>query len=70
MEGRIEIHTVDNDNGSRSVYPQIVVDKLWVIDYRDGYSPAAGAPPYDPEADPEFFARVPDPSEVPFLNAC
>ena len=69
VEGRIEINTVDNDNGSRSIYPQIVVDKLWIIDYRDGNYPASAAPPYDPSVDPEFFESIPDPSEVPFLNA-
>lgn len=68
VEGRVEINTVDNDNGSRSVYAQVVVDKVWILDYRDDYDPAGGAPPYDPEANAAFFASIPDPSEVPFLN--
>lgn len=68
VEGRVEINTVDNDNGSRSVYAQVIVDRLWIIDYREGSYPAMYAPPCDPEADAEFFASIPDPSEVPFLN--
>ena len=69
VEGRVEINTVDNDNGSRSVYPQVVVKDLWVLDYRDDNVGAGSAPPYDPDADQEFYDSIPDPSEVPFLNA-
>ena len=68
VEGRVEINTVDNNNGSRSVYPQVVVDKLWVVDSRDDSFAAGSAPPYDPEENQEFFDSIPDPSEVPFLN--
>lgn len=54
---------------SRSVYAQVIVEKLWILDYRnDGFSPGS-APPYDPSEDPDLFANIPDPSEVPFLNA-
>ncbi len=69
VEGRVEINSVDNDNGSRSVYAQVIVDKLWILDYKDDNFPAVGAPPYDPSIDPDFYASIPDPSEVPFLNA-
>lgn len=69
LEGRVEINTVDNDNGSRSVYAQVVVDKLWILDYKDDNSYVGGAPPYDPSIDPDFYAGIPDPSEVPFLNS-
>ena len=68
VEGRVEINTVDNDNGSRSVYAQVVVDKLWVVDSREDSCAAGSSPPYDPEENQEFFDSIPDPSEVPFLN--
>ena len=69
VEGRVEINTVDNDNGSRSVYAQVIVDRLWIIDYKEGNFSSVMGPPYDPSEDPGFFDSIPDPSEVPFLNA-
>jgi len=69
LEGRVEINTVDNDNGSRSVYAQVIVDKLWIFDYKDDSLSPRDAPPYDPSIDPDFYASIPDPSDVPFLNA-
>ncbi len=69
LEGRVEINTVDNDNGSRSVYAQVIVKELWVLDYKDDNFSPGSAPPYDPSVDPDFYASIPDPSEVPFLNA-
>ena len=69
VEGRMEINTADNDNGSRSVYAQVIVEKMWSLDPRQAQSPPAGAPSYDPTSDPAYFAGIPDPSQVPFLNA-
>ena len=67
LEGRVEVRRVDNDNGSRSVYPQVIVRDLWILDYPPGIGPASMAPPYDPSEDPGFFESIPDPDQVPFL---
>ncbi len=69
LEGRMEIQRVDNDNGSGSVYPKIIVQNLWILDYPPGNNPASFAPSYDPSQDPGYFESIPDPSQVPFLNS-
>ncbi|MBQ6391942.1 MAG: single-stranded DNA-binding protein [Eubacterium sp.] len=69
IEGRVEINTVENNNGSRSVYAQVIVNQLWILDYRQDSNEASSARPYDPYENSGYFASVPDPSQVPFLNA-
>ena len=56
--GRLRTGTVDNENGNRSFYTQLVVDRLWIIDYKQDGTGADRYPAYDPSADPERFARV------------
>lgn len=56
--GRLRTGTVDNQDGSRSFYTQVVVDKLWIIDYKKDGTGADGYPAYDPSADPGRFAAV------------
>ena len=56
--GRLRSGAVDNENGNRSFYTQLVVDRLWIIDYKQDGTGADRYPAYDPSADPERFARV------------
>ena len=54
--GRLRTGTVDNQDGSRSFYTQVVVDRLWIIDYRQDGTGAGRYPAYDPASDPGRFA--------------
>ena len=54
--GRLRTGTVDNQDGSRSFYTQVVVDRLWIIDYRQDGTGADRYPAYDPASDPGRFA--------------
>lgn len=56
--GRLRTGAVDNENGNRSFYTQLVVDRLWIIDYKQDGTGADGYPAYDPAADPGRFARA------------
>lgn len=56
--GRLRNGTVDNEDGSRSFYTQIVVDRLWVIDSKQDGTGADRYPAYDPATDPGRFAAV------------
>lgn len=53
--GKLRTGTVDNQDGSRSFYTQVVVDKLWIIDYKQDGAGADRYPAYDPAADPGRF---------------
>lgn len=56
--GRLRTGTTNNEDGSRSYYTQVVVDRLWVIDSKKDGTGADRYPAYDPAADPGRFAAV------------
>lgn len=56
--GKLRTGTMDNPNGSRSFYTQIVVDRLWIIDYKQDGTGADRFPAYDPSSDPGRFTRA------------
>ena len=56
--GRLRTGAVDNENGNRSFYTQLVVDRLWIIDYKQDGTGADRYPAYDPSSDPGRFAGV------------
>ena len=56
--GRLRTGTVDNQDGSRSFYTQVMVDKVWIVDYKKDGTGADRYPAYDPAADPGRFSRA------------
>ena len=53
--GKLRTGTIDNQDGSRSFYTQVVVDRLWIIDYRQDGTGADRYPAYNPSSDPGRF---------------
>jgi len=66
LRGQIEAGTRVYEDGTSSYFSQIVVDRLWILDYKDEPNLGMENPSFDPMMDPDRFSRMPEDLDLPF----